>query len=628
MPQSAQEHTHRLNVPAHSTVVSCPPTERTSTTSLCEEGEPTAKGVDDQFATNPADSIEDDESEGIPIQSPVRSSLLLSSTLLVAIFLTAFTYWFALSTRYTGLIYTPRIMPMPSNPQNAIILIQLLTSLTVIVIGECFNMACESLRWSLAARGTSFLSFLVLSGATGFWGLFRLIVAQTRRGLFTSWRIFALYRFTVSYVLLMVAQFIWLLDIEPRTTYSLVYSEYGLAFVGDFNLTLGQSRPNSRIDVWNYLSNSAEVVGVSPTTCLPSSDKECRAYLLLGLEEFEWTSVDGFSASSAILKDTPCYVLEFQSALSDSRSSQGTHFAAFVSSSGASINMSMIAEGSSSDANNGYVVTAAWSFHGPDLGYPTDSDFTTMSIFKTNSTVIVDHVNGTIIGVVEVGQLVPYPANVTELFAAFIAPLKYDPFNISAVLQFQYDAKYTSNFTFEPVFFNTADLLNLSFISDAIVDSVYYALIGQGLFDVATKPQLQGFLAHALVLNSWASVNQDFVIDFVNPITILNISEVSVVIFVSLTSGVLLMCLVMLATHRRSVVPNMCLYPEVTFCGKLGEEVMGIFRGLSNATSRTVIGKFLDMRVKVGEGVDRDGRLRVLISTEDPPRLRKTVPYY
>src|SRR5271154_4038976 len=139
----------------------------------------------------------------------------------------------------------------------------------------------------------------------------------------------------------------------------------------------------------------------------------------------------------------------------------------------------------------------------------------TMSIFKTNSTVIVDHVNGTIIGVVEIGQRVPYPVNVTELFAAFIAPLKYDPFNVSAAVQVQWDAypclyPTSSNFTFEPVFSNTADLLNLSFISDAIVDSVYYALIGEGLFNVATLSQLQGFLAHALVTNSWPTAGQFF----------------------------------------------------------------------------------------------------------------------
>jgi hypothetical protein len=252
-----------------------------------------------------------------------------------------------------------------------------------------------------------------------------------------------------------------------------------------------------------------------------------------------------------------------------------------------------------------------------------------MSIFKTTSTVIVDGVNGTIIGVVEIGERRPHPVNVTELFAAFIAPLKYDPFNVSAAVQVQWDAyRSPSNFTFEPVFSNTADLLNLSFISDAIVDSVYYALIGDGFFDVATLSQLQGFLAHALVTNSWPTAGQGSDIELVNPTTILNISEISIVIFVSLTSGVLLMCLVMLATHPGTVVPNMCLYPEVTFCGKLGQEGTGIFRGLSNATSRTVIRKFLDMRVKVGEGVDRDGRLRVLISTEDPPRLRKSVPYY
>jgi len=39
-------------------------------------------------------------------------------------------------------------------------------------------------------------------------------ISAGKRGLFTSWRILAAYRFTVLYVLLMVAQFSRLLDIE------------------------------------------------------------------------------------------------------------------------------------------------------------------------------------------------------------------------------------------------------------------------------------------------------------------------------------------------------------------------------------------------------------------------------
>jgi len=270
---------------------------------------------------------------GIPIQHPIRSALLFSSNLFVAIALTAFTYWFALSTRYTGLIYTPRIMPMPSNPQNAIILIQLLTSLTVIAIGECFNMVCESLRWSLAVRGTNFLSFLVLSGATGFWGLLRLILAQPRRGLFGPWRMFAIYRFTVSYVLLMVAQFIWLLDIEPRTTYEVWVSvQINLGpGLGEFCFPFEQPRPNPRIDVWNYLSSTpAQIVGIPPVICLPSLDLNCEAYLFLGSPSV-WDFGDDAPSSIVIVNDLPCYVLEFQTPLSDSWSNPGTRFATFLS---------------------------------------------------------------------------------------------------------------------------------------------------------------------------------------------------------------------------------------------------------------------------------------------------------
>jgi len=136
--------------------------------------------------------------------------------------------------------------------------------------------------------------------------------------------------------------------------------------------------------------------------------------------------------------------------------------------------------------------------------------------------------------------------------------------------------------------------------------------------------QLEGFLAHALVTNSLAT-NQTLHMDYVKPTTIWNISDVSISVFVSLTSGVFVICLAMLAISSRSVVPNTCLYPDVTFCGRGGN---GDIRGLSNATSQTVIRKLLGVRVKVGEGVDREGRLRMLISSEDIPRLRGSVPYY
>jgi hypothetical protein len=108
----------------------------------------------------------------------------------------------------------------------------------------------------------------------------------------------------------------------------------------------------------------------------------------------------------------------------------------------------------------------------------------------------------------------------------------------------------------EPVFFNTTELLNLSFISDGIVDSVYYALIGDGLFGVESLSQLQGLLGHALITNSWSTnvspnASQSVFKYYVNPRTISNISEISIVIFAFLTSGVLLMCLVMLATPKK-----------------------------------------------------------------------------
>src|ERR1700694_3004333 len=219
------------------------------------------------------DGSEVDESEvdhvertgGKKTRSRLRSSLPPATSYAIAVLLTALTHWVAIATRYHGLVYYPSMFA--SNPQNAIVTIQFLASITLIAVRECYVMSSESLRWSLAANGTKYLSFLVLSQSTGFMGLLRIIISR-RGNLFSSWRLLAMFRFLVLYVALVVAQFIWVLNIDSRTAYMPLGSDQQRfqskrLGIGDFNLTLGTPWPFSQVDSWEYLMDRSRVVTIA-----------------------------------------------------------------------------------------------------------------------------------------------------------------------------------------------------------------------------------------------------------------------------------------------------------------------------------------------------------------------------
>jgi hypothetical protein len=141
------------------------------------------------------------------------------STWLAAAALTIVTAWIASSSFHRSLLSTSPILP--NNPQNAIIVVQVLVTISIMAVRECFLASCEVVRESLetSEEGLTEESNMALKKSTDWWELIRMIFKSDR--VFRTWRIIATLRFFILYVFLLLAQFIWLLEITPRPTYHL-----------------------------------------------------------------------------------------------------------------------------------------------------------------------------------------------------------------------------------------------------------------------------------------------------------------------------------------------------------------------------------------------------------------------
>jgi hypothetical protein len=89
------------------------------------------------------------------------------------------------------------------------------------------------------------------------------------------------------------------------------------------------------------------------------------------------------------------------------------------------------------------IINAAWSLTTPGKNLRPPRDMiepwtwggaeTTMQISKASATAVAD-LNGTLIDVISVEGRIPYEVNISELFAAFTAPLTYNPVSLGDVL--------------------------------------------------------------------------------------------------------------------------------------------------------------------------------------------------
>ena len=64
------------------------------------------------------------------------------------------------------------------NPQNTIFTINVLSLITIELLGVLVSTACDNFRWKLSQKGISLLSFTALAGTTSWLGLFQLLFAK------------------------------------------------------------------------------------------------------------------------------------------------------------------------------------------------------------------------------------------------------------------------------------------------------------------------------------------------------------------------------------------------------------------------------------------------------------------
>ena len=442
----------------------------------------------------------------------------------------------------------------------------------------------------------------------------------------------AILRFLILYVALTLGQFIWLLNISIRTAYKVGTRQETMFSGRDFSLDEnGFPYPFSRLDSWNLLDDSTQIIEILPTVCSPNTDPHCAAYLS-PVNTFIESNPDDPGQQGPfffITYDTPSYVIEFRSgdglpvALDDT-GDPWAYCVNHTTATRASIRMCMGGENRASRQDS-WIVNAGWHFcndtyNCPQVGnqsFGNNVFTTTMFIQKASSSVIISAVNSTIVDISLIKGQTTYNINISEFFTAFSAALMPD---ISVTIE---NIHVFNNSGGLDLLYGVGNISNTSTAADQFVESLVFSFD-----DYATHPvfQLHGFLTYALVKNSWGT-NDSVLHSFDQAIQTyaLNLNAVSMPAFTIVTVLTLLSCLAMLVVYPR-LNPNILSFPEVIFGGKLDASMRNILAGLSNGTSGMVIEKLVDVQIRVGEQI-RDGVVNVVISTGEANPLRSNVIY-
>jgi hypothetical protein len=245
---------------------------------------------------------------------------------------------------------------------------------------------------------------------------------------------------------------------------------------------------------------------------------------------------------------------------------------------------------------------------------------TTMDISKANVSVIIDVYNGTVLDVYSVGKRAAYPVNQSEFFTAFTAPFNYTPVNVSNLLMSDYLDSIAAVQSFDPIFLNTTSPAELKVVNDGFLDSLIWSFVSP-LPSESPALHLRGFLSYALASNSGfyyrpvshSPVRQTYV---------LNVRSVSLFIYTGLNISVWLVSVAMLFVKRSLVLPNIAIFPELTFAATLRGGNAFPFSRFGNIDTGRAIERLRNVMYYVGgdEG-------RVVLSTEPLSPLRRRAAY-
>jgi hypothetical protein len=531
------------------------------------------------------------------IRSCLRSSRFFLSILLLSTLLVFLTDWIAMDTRYRGVEY--HSLFFKSNPRNAILVIHICSALTLLLVRKLVAISSEVLRWSLAARkgGTHFLNLLVLSDGTGFFGLCRIFFARYRK-LLTSPRLLSLCRIVVSYVLLLVAQFILLLNIESETAYvkyGPINGQTTHQGLGDFNFSLGEPWPFPQIDSWLFLTDESRVSETAPTVCTANSNGTCHAFIMIATpinytyscppagcdvwqEPIVCPTENEFCDVEGIFYNFPAYLLQFEQQVNEVHYQYQLNY---TSISGTKLSMWM---GDSAGNENSSTIDFLFDMCQEEYKpCEIDSNPTRATIYisKANVTMILNISNQTIMDVTPINTA-PYEVNVAKFFQAYTAPLSYYLINYTTI------GLADNSHILPSVLPNVTEIPNASVVADAWVDSVYYGL-HHNLRPQAYNTRVYGFPAHALVANA-----RVFVPDGVNrtwskaePTVVLSINPLSIYIFNAITLGIMLISVVVKFKFQTDDIPQECSFPDIALvCKDLDDSIIETLRDFDDFSER------------------------------------------
>jgi len=551
---------------------------------------------------------------GLCIRTCFRPSISLVLNFTIAIVLTALTIAFASTSFSHELIYTPPFLPY--NPQYAILVLQIIATLSLMAIQECFGCCAEIFRWSLACRGTDLLSFLVMSKGTDFAGLLNILTARPWNP-FARWRVLAIYKISVLYAAVLFGQFVWLLQINSRIAYRTQKSPYQIGISSSVGFSLspdGVPVPFTTLDVINFWLSGINIYQSGATPCSPEyTDFECATNVC--------PYGDGFIAGDnnstlQVIYEVPTVITEFQSNTTLQISSENLGPWAYcidhTSPSGSYVRLCMGGEQPSSRDNSSFI-NAAWDVCWLCSGNldSTLSFATKMSIKTASVTVISWMVNESLAAITDIIDQTPYIVNITDLFKAFSAPLWINQ---------------TEQWTDDGIGLAT-NVTNTTLAADEFADSLGSTLVDSGNFNEATANLLRILLSFSLANNPHGGEIIMHDLYLASQVNALTLSPVSVVGFAVVASIMLICSLIMWGIYPRTRLPNITSFTEIMFGGKLNASMNTVLYELSNGTDRIIIERMVNVSIKVGESV-QDGVRRVVISTvttDDTDSLRAGV---
>jgi len=551
---------------------------------------------------------------GIRIEPSYRSSLCLVTLFIIAVVLVAMTIAFAGTSFSQSLIYDPPFFPY--SPLYAILILQILATLSLMTMQQCFHVCSEIFRWTLACRGTNSLSFLVISPSTGFSGLMNILI--TKPGWITApWRLFAMYKLLVLYIAFIFGQSIWLLAIDSRLTYQIVGASPpdALTIPQSMGFSLspaGLPTPYATSDVANFIDSSFGQCQGPVSNCTDlNPERECavnyNVFRHFGLPNLEYStpmqmaySVPTIIINSVINRSMDLSALE----------SYGPWAYCLNHTSAIGNYLRMCMGGAQRQSSeNTTIVNAGWeTCFGCYGDYRNMTSLTATIFLSTAPSTIITSQTGSIDAIALQAAPEPFSVNVTEFFHAFSAPLWINE---------------TQELIEQGVAF-TVNATDATTLVDGFVDSFSYYLSSLGTSLPAS--QVFGAFITFILYSNQQSIGpvEDSSIYFVQQANALTISPVSIIGFTLVSAIMLGSSLVMCLAFPKTKRPNMSSYPELAFAGKMTDGISGALKGLSNANDRAMIERLVDVRIQVGEDEDET---KVVISTSAVKPLRKDVPY-